>query len=308
MSEYCSPNEREHRIQRWTPTGRYQSVSGRFLGSWTMKQSVATRALLHTTKEFSYVNGNADELPIFQSHGVPADALVEGISPEVGDLRSFISRHVSVGITKFNINEPIEGHRGGYGADFVFRVSNIVQEYGGRLFVSEYHHHVCNGWHFHNPTGWTIEVARNGSPALRGGSHTKWDYYPIIGTIDPRTRWTELHNFLSPLGRFNHGWIQMTHYVLGSEEWTPLDKLEFQFGHANNLGSVNTIFNWSMRGSEFSMSRVDFYLNVAVRYGWARREEMLIEEIYCCPPDIIEPTVPPCILAATIDTGQQRWV
>lgn len=308
MSDYCSVDEREHRLQRWTPTGRYQAVPGKFLGIMA-DLSIGMKAFLYNEKGFSYLFGNASEAPVFQANGVPPTALVAGLSPSVGDLSTYIAQQVSAGINKFNIDEPIEDHRN-YGANFVITASDIVLQHGGTLFFSDYHHYVCRSifGHNHNPTAWTIEAAQNGSSASRGGTHCKWEDSSPGWTTDPRDYWTELRDALAPIGRFQHGWIQMTYISYGSYEWTPREKLELQFGHANNLGSVNTVFTYAMLDSEFSWSRVDTFLDVAVEFGWAQREEMLIEEIYCCPPDIVLATVPPCYLAATLDTGQRRWV
>lgn len=72
MSNYCPPNQTEHRIQKWTPTGKYRPASGKFLGIGVAGQSIATRAWLHTFKGFSYVPGNVDELPILLSCYAPA--------------------------------------------------------------------------------------------------------------------------------------------------------------------------------------------------------------------------------------------
>jgi hypothetical protein len=311
MSNYCPPNQTEHRIQKWTPTGRYRPVTGKFLGIGVYGQSVATRAWLHTFKGFSYVPGNVDELPIFETYGVQSSALYVGLSPRT-DLAEYIQRNANAGIKKFNIDEPYDSHvkpdaTGGYGAQFVITTSDIVQQNNSTLFFSDYYHDSCvSGGH--NTISWVIETAKNASPAVRAGTHSKWQYVFGVRTTDPRDQWTRLHNELASLGRFNHSWIQMTYHSNYFTEWTPQEELQLQFGHANSLGSVNTVFTWAMRGSEFSISRVDFFLEIARLHGWVQREEMLIEEIWCCPPNIIEPTVEDCTLAATLDLGQRRWV
>lgn len=302
LSDNCPPDYTEHIIQRWVPTGRYQAIPGKFLGI-SASVPIATRAYFYNEKGFSYVFGNADDLPQLN---IPASALVAGLSPGILDLQAYVTTQANAGINKFNIDEAIPGHHG-YDRPWVIYASDVVQQHGGTLFFSDYDHDVCDVVHRHDPTGWSIETAINGSPAIRGGTHSKWEYWGGFVYTDPRDQWTRMHNALAGSGRFTHSWIQVANYTDGSESPSSPQDIGLQFGHANNLGSVNTIFTWAMVNGQFFESRLNNWLDVAVQNGWVKREEMLVDEIWCCPPGVLLPSVSECNLVATTDTGQRRW-